>query len=253
SSQAPHLFRTVLAGVLRLDEEKIRVIVPDVGGGFGVKLHYYPEDVLVTVAAMRLRRPVKWVETRAEHFAATVHAREQQVHARAAFDAHGTLLALRAHVQGDVGAHLHTKGAGPIFLGGVVLPNVYAVRHFKAKLEAVVTNKVPFGAYRAFGMQQAAFVTERLMDMAAARLGIDPAEIRRRNYVPPAAFPYRSAANLVYDSGNYGSALDEALRIADYRGRRAMQARTRAAAGSASRATDPTPCWSASACRTTSR
>jgi aerobic carbon-monoxide dehydrogenase large subunit len=228
SSQAPHLFRTVLAGVLRLDEEKIRVIVPDVGGGFGVKLHYYPEDALVAVAAMRLGRPVKWVETRAEHFAATVHAREQRVHARAAFDTQGTLLALRAHVQGDVGAHLHTKGAGPIFLGGVVLPNVYAVRHFKAKLEAVVTNKVPFGAYRAFGMQQAAFVTERLMDIAAARLGLDPAEIRRRNYVPPAAFPYRSAANLVYDSGNYGSALDEALRIADYRGLRAMQARARA-------------------------
>jgi carbon-monoxide dehydrogenase large subunit len=228
SSQAPHLFRTVLAGVLRLDEERIRVIVPDVGGGFGVKLHYYPEDVLVAVAAMRLGRPVKWVETRAEHFAATVHAREQYVHARAAFDARGTLLALWAHVQGDVGAHLHTKGAGPIFLGGVVLPNVYALRHFKAKLEAVVTNKVPFGAYRAFGMQQAAFVTERLMDIAAARLGIDPVEIRRRNYVPAAAFPYRSVANLVYDSGDYVRALDEALRIADYGGLRAMQACARA-------------------------
>jgi aerobic carbon-monoxide dehydrogenase large subunit len=228
SSQAPHLFRTVLAAVLRLDEERVRVIVPDVGGGFGAKLHYYPEDVLVPVAAMRLGRPVKWVETRAEHFAATVHAREQHVHARAAFDAQGTLLALRVHVQGDVGAHLHTKGAGPIFLGGAVLPNLYAVRHFKAKLDGVVTNKVPFGAYRAFGMQQAAFVTERLMDIAAARLGIDPVEIRRRNYVPPTAFPYRSAANLVYDSGRYARALDEALRIADHAGLRSMQARARA-------------------------
>ncbi len=228
SSQAPHLFRTVLATVLRLDEERIRVIVPDVGGGFGVKLHYYPEDVLVGVAAMRLGRPVKWVETRTEHFAATVHAREQHVHARAAFDASGTLLALRVHVRGDVGAHLHTKGAGPIFLGGVVLPNVYAVRHFKAKLEAVVTNKVPFGAYRAFGMQQAAFVIERLMDIAATRLGLDPAEIRRRNHVPPAAFPYRSAANLLYDSGDYPRALDAALRLADYDGLRAAQARARA-------------------------
>jgi CO/xanthine dehydrogenase Mo-binding subunit len=160
SSQAPHLFRTVLAAVLGLDEECIRVIVPDVGGGFGVKLHYYPEDVLVAVAAMRLRRPVKWVETRTEHFAATVHAREQHVHAQAAFDATGTLRALRVRVQGDVGAHLHTKGAGPLFLGASVLPNLYAVRHFKATLQGVVTNKVPFGAYRAFGMQQAAFVTE---------------------------------------------------------------------------------------------
>jgi carbon-monoxide dehydrogenase large subunit len=228
SSQAPHLFRTVLAGVLGLDEERIRVIVPDVGGGFGVKLHYYPEDVLVCVATMRLGRPVKWVETRTEHFAATVHAREQRVHARAAFDERGTLLALRVHVQGDVGAHLHTKGAGPLFLGGAVLPNVYRVRHFKATVEGVVTNKVPFGAYRAFGMQQAAFVTERLMDIAAQRLGVDPTEIRRRNYIPPDAFPYRSAANLVYDSGNYPRALDHALELSDYRGLRAMQQRERA-------------------------
>jgi aerobic carbon-monoxide dehydrogenase large subunit len=228
SSQAPHSLRTALAGVLGLDEERIRVIVPDVGGGFGVKLHHYPEEVLVCVAAMRLGRPVKWVETRAEHFAATVHAREQRVHARAAFDARGTLLALTVHVRGDVGAHLHTKGGGPIFIAGAVLPNVYAVRHFRARLEAVVTNKVPFGAYRAFGMQQGAFVTERLMDIAAHRLGLDPTEIRRRNYVPPDAFPYKSAANLTYDSGDYPRALDEALRLADYPGLRDMQRRARA-------------------------
>jgi carbon-monoxide dehydrogenase large subunit len=180
SSQAPHLLRTVLAAVLRVDEECIRVIVPDVGGGFGVKLHYYPEDVLVAVAAMRLGRPVKWVETRTEHFAATVHAREQRVHAGAAFDAQGTLLALRVHVQGDVGAHLHTKGAGPIFLGGVVLPNMYAVRHFKAKLEGVVTNKVPFGAYRAFGMQQAR-VRHRAIDGHGGRA---PRDRPRRHPAP---------------------------------------------------------------------
>ena len=113
SSQAPHQFRTVLAGVLGLDEERIRVIVPDVGGGFGVKLHYYPEDVLACVAAMRLGRPVRWIEDRREHFVATVHAREQTVRARAAFDTGGALLALDVHVRGDVGAHLHTKGGGP--------------------------------------------------------------------------------------------------------------------------------------------
>src|SRR5207245_11366887 len=99
-----------------------------------------------------------------------------------------------------------------------------AHRHVKARLQPLVTSRVPFGAYRAFGMQQAAFVTERLMDMAARHLGLDPVEIRRRNYVPPTAFPYRSAANLVYDSGSYARALDEALRIADYGGLRAMQA-----------------------------
>ncbi len=228
SSQAPHQLRTVLAAVLDLDEERIRVIVPDVGGGFGVKLHYYPEEVLACVAAMRLGRPVKWVEDRSEHFVATVHAREQTAHARAAFDERGTLLALKVHVRGDVGAHLHTKGAGPIFLGGVVLPGQYAVPHFRARLEAVVTNKVPFGAYRGFGMQQAAFVIERLMDIAASRLHLDPAEIRRRNFVPPDAFPYKNAAGLLYDSGNYRQALEHALAIADYRGLREMQARERA-------------------------
>ena len=228
SSQAPHQFRTVLAGVLGLEEERIRVIVPDVGGGFGVKLHYYPEDVLTCVAAMRLGRPVRWVEDRGEHFVATVHAREQTIRARAAFDARGALLGLDVHVRGDVGAHLHTKGGGPIFLGGVVLPGQYAVRHFRARLEGVVTNKVPFGAYRGFGMQQAAFVIERLMDVAAGRLGLDAAEIRRRNYPPPTAFPFRNAAGMVYDSGDYGRTLERALEAADYAGLRAMQARERA-------------------------
>jgi carbon-monoxide dehydrogenase large subunit len=228
SSQAPHLFRTVLASMLGLDESGIRVIVPDVGGGFGVKLHYHPEEVLVCLAALRLRRPVKWVEDRSEHFVATVHARQQRVRARGAFDERGTLLALDAHVRGDVGAHLHTKGAGPLMLTGVLLPGMYTVRHYRCRIEAVVTNKVPFGAYRGFGMQQAAFAVERLMDMAAGRLGLDPAEIRRRNFVPPEAFPYRSAAGLLYDSGNYREVLERALALADYNGLRAMQARERA-------------------------
>ena len=200
SSQAPHLYRTGLASLLDLDESRIRVIVPDVGGGFGVKLHYYPEEVPVCVAALRLSRPVKWVEDRSEHFVATVHARQQRVRARAAFDERGALLALDAHVRGDVGAHLHTKGAGPLMLTGVLIPGMYAVRHYRCRIEAVVTNKVPFGAYRGFGMQQSAFVIERLMDIAASRLGLDPAEIRRRNFVPPDAFPYRSAAGLLYEA-----------------------------------------------------
>ncbi|HEV8584051.1 MAG TPA: xanthine dehydrogenase family protein molybdopterin-binding subunit [Methylomirabilota bacterium] len=228
SSQAPHQYRTVLAGVLGLDEDRIRVIVPDVGGGFGAKLHYYPDELLACVAAMRLGRPVKWVEDRREHFVATVHAREQTVRARAAFGADGALLALDVHVRGDVGAHLHTKGAGPIFLGGVVLPGQYAIRHFHARLEAVVTNKVPFGAYRGFGMQQAAFVLERLMDVGAGRLHLDPAEIRRRNYVPREAFPFKNAAGMTYDSGDYRPTLERALAVADYAGLRAMQTRERA-------------------------
>jgi carbon-monoxide dehydrogenase large subunit len=207
SSQAPHQYRTVMAATLGMEENRIVVIVPDVGGGFGVKLHYYPEDVLACVAALRLRRPVKWIETRSEHFASTVHAREQRVRARAAFDARGKLLALQSHVRGDVGAHLHTKGPAPIFVTGALLPGPYHVRHYRARIEAIVTNKVPFGAYRAFGQQQCTFVMERLMDLGAQRLGLDPAEIRRRNFVAPEAFPYRSAGGYELDSGRYADGL----------------------------------------------
>ena len=228
SSQAPHQYRTVMAAILGLEENRIVVIVPDVGGGFGVKLHYYPEDVLICLAALRLARPVTWVETRSEHFASTVHAREQRVRARAAFDAHGTLLALESHVRGDVGAHLHTKGPAPIFVTGALLPGPYDVRHYRARIEAVVTNKVPLGAYRAFGQQQCTLVMERLMDTAAARLGLDPAEIRRRNFVAPDAFPYTSPGGYELDSGRYADGLELALERADYRGLRAWQARERA-------------------------
>ncbi len=228
SSQAPHLYRTVLADTLGIEENRIVVIVADVGGAFGVKLHYYPEDVLASVAALRLRRPVKWIETRSEHFASTVHARQQRVRARAAFDERGTLLALQSHVRGDVGAHLHTKGPAPIFTTGVIMPGQYDVRHYRARIEAIVTNKVPFGAYRAFGQQQATFVIERLMDVAARRLGLDPAEIRRRNFIPPTAFPYKSAGGWEFDSGRYADGLDRALQSAGYADLREWQTRERA-------------------------
>ena len=227
SSQAPHLYRTVLAASLGMEENRIVVITPDVGGGFGVKLHYYPEDVLVALASLRLSRPVKWIETRSENLASTVHARQQRVRARAAFDADGTLLALESHVRGDVGAHLHTKGPAPIFTTGVIMPGPYDVRNYRARIEAVVTNKVPFGAYRAFGQQQATFVMERLMDMGARRLGLDPAEIRRRNFIPAAAFPYRSAGGWELDSGRYADALARALEVAQYDALRAWQVRAR--------------------------
>jgi carbon-monoxide dehydrogenase large subunit len=228
SIQAPHQWRTVMAETLGLDEGRVVVIVPDVGGGFGVKLHHYPEDVLACVATLRLGRPVSWIETRSEHFASTVHARQQRVRARVAFDAEGRILALESHVRGDVGAHLHTKGPAPIFVTGALLPGPYDVRHYRARIEAVVTNKVPFGAYRAFGQQQCTFVMERLMDMGARRLGLDPAEIRRRNFVPADAFPYRSAGGYELDSGRYAEGLELVLDSARYRELREWQARERA-------------------------
>jgi carbon-monoxide dehydrogenase large subunit len=228
SIQAAHQWRTVIAETLGLDESRVVVIVPDVGGGFGVKLHHYPEDVLACVATLRLGRPVTWIETRSEHFASTVHARQQRVRARVAFDAAGRILALESSVRGDVGAHLHTKGPAPIFVTGALLPGPYDVRHYRARIEAVVTNKVPFGAYRAFGQQQCTFVMERLMDMGARRLGLDPAEIRRRNFVPADAFPYRSAGGYELDSGRYAEGLELVLRASRYRDLRERQARERA-------------------------
>lgn len=228
SNQAPHQYRTVLAALLGLDEGRIRVIVPDVGGGFGMKLHYYPEEVLTCLLALRLRRPVKWVEDRREHFLSAVHARQQRVRIRAAFDDDGRLWALDAHVRGDVGAHLHTKGAAPIFVTGRMLPGPYDLRAYRARIEAVVTNKVPCGAYRGFGMQESTFVMERVMDLAAGRLGLDPLEIRRRNLVPPDAMPYRNASGFLYDSGDYPRALEAAREICGYEDLRRSQVRARA-------------------------
>ncbi len=227
SNQAPHQYRTVLAGLLGIDEGRIRVIVPDVGGGFGVKLHYYPEEVLTCVLAMRLGRPIKWIEDRHEHFVSTVQSREQRVRVRAAFDRDGRLLAVNALVRGDCGAHLHTKGPAPIYSTGRMLPGPYRLEHYRARVEAVVTNKVPFGAYRGFGMQQATFVMERVMDMAASRIGIDPAEIRRRNLLTPDAMPHRTASGFVYDSGDYPKALDRALTLSRYVDLRGRQAQAR--------------------------
>jgi carbon-monoxide dehydrogenase large subunit len=229
STQAPHQYRTILAQVLGMDEAAIRVIVPDVGGGFGAKLHYYPEEVLVCLLALRLRRPVRWIADRREHYLSLVHARQQRVRARAGFDAQGRLVALEAHVRGDAGAHLHTKGVAPIFVTGLMLPGPYRLDAYRARVEVVVTNKVPFGAYRAFGMQQSTFVMERLMDMAAGRLGLDPAELRRRNLLRPDAFPYRSAGGFVYDSGDYPTLLERALALSGYAALRRAQAEARAA------------------------
>jgi carbon-monoxide dehydrogenase large subunit len=156
-----------------------------------------------------------------------VHAREQRVRARAGFDRDGTLLALTVHIRGDVGAHAHTKGVAPIFITGLLVPGTYTVQHYHARIEAIVTNKVPVGAYRGFGMQQATFIIERLMDLAATKLKLDPAAVRQRNLISPEAFPYRNAAGLLYDSGNYPEALRAVMAMADYDRLRALQQQRR--------------------------
>ena len=218
STQAPHILRTGLARFLDLPEAAVRVIVPDVGGGFGPKMHLYPEDLVTTAVARALRRPAKWIEDRRENLLSMTQAREQVIEAAAAADADGRILGLRADIVCDTGAYsvypltavLEPMGTAQI------LPGPYRVPAYAYSATAVATNKCPVGAYRGVGMPVGVFVMERLMDKMAAVMGLDPAEIRRRNLIGDDEFPYTSATGLVYDSGRYHDTLAEALEAFGY-------------------------------------
>jgi carbon-monoxide dehydrogenase large subunit len=224
SSQSPHSLRHQLASSLGLPEHAIRIITPDIGGGFGVKFDTYPEDLLICAVTLRLGRPVKWVEDRREHFQATVHAREQLQEWKLALKSDGTILGLRGSILCDLGAHFHIVGMGPAWSTGSLVPNLYKFSNYRAEVVAVATNKTPNSTYRGFGGPEAAFAIERLMDKAARRLVMDPAEIRQRNFVQASEFPYTNPAGSVYDSGDYARGLQRALELADYPGLRREQA-----------------------------
>ena len=217
-SQVPHVFRTGVARAFGLPEARVRVIVPDTGGGFGQKMHLMPEDLAVAALARGTGRPVKWIETRRENLAAAAQAREGRVEIEAAADAAGVLLALRARLWSDAGAyHVYPLTAALEPLGSAsILPGPYRTPAYDFHLTALATTKPPLGAYRGVGMTMGAFVMERTMDLLAARLGLDPAEIRRRNFIPRDAYPFTSATGLVYDSGDYPKALEQALTLAGY-------------------------------------
>jgi carbon-monoxide dehydrogenase large subunit len=230
SSQTPHIMRAALAGALDLAEARVRVVAPDVGGGFGLKMHVFPEDVAVAAAARRLGRPVKWIETRRENLAAASQAREQRLEVAAAAGADGRLLALTARVVSDAGAY-HVYPLTGILepLGtAAILPGPYLTPAYAYEAIAVATHKPPLGAYRGVGMTMGAFVMERVLDLVAARAGLDPAEVRRRNLIPREAYPFTSASGLRYDSGDFPKALEQALAAADYEGLRRMQRERRA-------------------------
>jgi aerobic carbon-monoxide dehydrogenase large subunit len=217
-TQVPHVFRTALARAFGLVESRVRVIVPDTGGGFGQKMHVMPEDLAVAALARRVARPVKWVETRRENLVAASHAREERVEIEAAANARGELLALRARLYSDAGAyHIYplTASLEPMGTAGI-LPGPYRTGAYAFDVVAVATNKPPVGAYRGVGMTMGAFVMERTLDLLAERLGLDPAEIRRRNLITRDAYPYTSASGFVYDSGDYPTALEQALELAGY-------------------------------------
>jgi carbon-monoxide dehydrogenase large subunit len=217
-TQIPFVYRTALARAFGLAESHVRVIVPDTGGGFGQKMHVMPEDVAVAALARHVARPVKWTETRRENLLAASHAREARMELEAAADAQGVLLGLRARVVSDAGAyHIYpsTQALEPLGMCAI-LPGPYCTPAYAYECVAVATNKPPLGAYRGVGMTFATFAMERTLDLLADRLGVDPAEIRRRNLIPREAYPFASASGLVYDSGDLPKALEQALELAGY-------------------------------------
>jgi len=216
STQVVHWVRSEIAGTLGVPEGRIRVIAPDVGGGFGVKGHVYPEDMLVPFLARLAGRPVRWVEDRREHIACSCHSRDQLHDAEIAFDAEGRILAVRDAFIVDCGAW-NPLGVAVVYNTAAHLPGPYRIPHFSVEARVVATNKVPNAPYRGAGRPEAVQVMERLVDLVAAELKLDPVEVRRRNMIAaremPYAqgIPYRDGVPIVYDSGDYPAALDQAL------------------------------------------
>jgi carbon-monoxide dehydrogenase large subunit len=230
ATQIPHLVRTGLADLLGVPENGVRVVAGDVGGGFGIKGHLFPEEVAVAALAMRLGRPVKWVEDTREHLTSSIHARDHRHRIRIAFRRDGTILGADADVLVDVGAYSVWPWSATLDVGqaGAMLIGPYAVRHYRARTRGVVTNKCPIGPYRGVGRPAAAFTIERALDDAARAMAIDPVEIRLRNYIPDDAYPYQHANSHVYDSASLVASLRKAAGAIGYDRFRAEQAAARA-------------------------
>jgi len=219
-TQGGHKMRAKLAhDIFGLGEKAVRVVTPDVGGGFGMKIYLYPEQVLVLFAARALGRPVRWQAERAESFVSDAQARDQATEAELALDADGRFLAVRARTLANLGAYMSMYGAYiPTQAGHLIMPSVYRWPALHAEVRCVFTNTVPVDAYRGAGKPETNFIVERLIDLAARELKLDPAELRRRNMVPPSAMPFRTATKMVVDSGAFEANLDRALALADRAG-----------------------------------
>jgi len=220
TSQNPHLARLVLSAFVGLaPEHRLRVVSPDMGGGFGSKIFVYSEEAVVGWAARRLGRPVKWTASRSEAFLSDAHGRDHVTTAALALDADGQFLGLRVHTTANLGAYLSTFGSAvPTYLYGTLLAGQYRTPAIHVHVDGVFTNTAPVDAYRGAGRPEATYVVERLVEAAARETGIDPAEIRRRNFIRPADYPYETPVALVYDTGDYDAHLTRALEMADYAG-----------------------------------
>jgi carbon-monoxide dehydrogenase large subunit len=230
STQVPHMMQAIVAELFGLPEHRVRVVAPDVGGSFGIKIHVYQDDMAACAMALTLGRPVKFVATRRESFLSDIHAREQTVRIEVASAADGTLTGMRAAITAGVGPYSAYPRSSVVEGGQVLrlLPGPYRVPSYDATLRVVAQNKVVTSQYRAVGHPIATAVTESMVELIARDLGLDPAEVRRRNLVRPDEFPYTSATGNVYDSGSYLQALERLLEAAGYAELRRAQARARA-------------------------
>jgi carbon-monoxide dehydrogenase large subunit len=229
STQIPHLLRTQLALMIGIPENKLRVITPEVGGGFGSKLNVYAEEALLGWISMQLGRPAKWIESRRENMQATIHGRAQVGTVEVGCKNDGTLTGLRYNVFADLGAYLQLLTPAIPTLTGLMLSGAYRIPAIQMNVTGVFTNKMSTDAYRGAGRPEATYVVERVMDIVAAELKMDPVEVRRKNFPAATDFPFHTATGLDYDSGNYQGALDKALGISGYERLRADQVKARAA------------------------
>lgn len=228
TSQNPHIHRFLCSVMLQMPEHRIRVIAPEVGGGFGSKIPAYADEALVGFAAVQLGRPVKWTEDRSENYKATIHGRDHIEHVELCGNRDGTITGLRTSVYAGLGAYASTAAPGiPTILHGLIYPGPYGVPNVHGTIHGVYTNGTPVDAYRGAGRPEAAYLLERLVDVFARRIGMDPVEVRRKNFIPPDKFPYTTCTGLTYDSGNYAPALEKALGILDYESFRRQQAEAR--------------------------
>jgi carbon-monoxide dehydrogenase large subunit len=218
TTQNPHVARLVIAAFVGMaPEHKLRVIAPDVGGGFGSKIFIYPEEVVTLWASKRVGRPVKWVSDRSEAFLADAHGRDHVTHAEMAFDGEGKIVGLRAKTIANLGAYMSTFSSSvPTYLYATLLSGQYEIPQIYCEVDAVYTNTVPVDAYRGAGRPEATFVVERLIEVGARELGQDPAELRRKNFIKK--FPHQTPVIMSYDTGDYNASLKKAMELADCKG-----------------------------------
>jgi len=227
STQVPHLVRTLVAGMLGLEENRMRVIAPEVGGGFGSKLNIYAEEALMGFVAMQIGKPVKWIESRRENFLTTIHGRGHVDYFELAAKNDGTILGIKLKLIQDLGAYHQLLTPAIPTLSVLMMPGLYRTQNVRADIIGAFTNCVPTDAYRGAGRPEATHGIERMVDILAAELKMDPAEIRVKNFVQREEFPFPTATGLMYDSGNYAAPLDKAMATVDYKKLRAEQVEAR--------------------------